>query len=107
MNNKAFRYQGSDFDQIYSQRSNRKSRKRKEKAKSFLADFASSYAQSFEWEDRAETFSFMVAEKEKFLERTKKSPVLKQKMLFIIDITSNRKLLGKNYWKERFGTETF
>ena len=104
LNNREFYYQGSKF---YPQKNSRKNRRRKEKAKSFKADFVSEYAQSFECEDRAETFSFMVAEKEKFLERTKKSPVLKQKMLFIIDITSNRKLLGKNYWKERFGTETF
>lgn len=104
LNNKAFRYQGSDFYQIYSQRSNRKSRKRKEKAKSFLADFASSYAQSFEWEDRAETFAHMLVEKERFFRRTRQSPVLHKKMLYIIDVTtSGRKQLTKKFWAEILG----
>ena len=95
LNKREFYYQGSNF---YPQKDNRKNRKRKEKNKSFEADFVSKYAQSFEWEDRAETFAYMVAEKEKFLERTKKSPVLQKKMLFIINLTSKRSLLGKEYW---------
>ena len=100
LNNREFYYQGSKF---YPQKDNRKNRKRKEKAKSFESDFASEYAQSFEWEDRAETFSFMIAEKKKFAEKAQKSPVLKKKMLYIIDMTSGRKLLGKDFWGKTLG----
>ena len=97
LNNREFYYQGSSF---YPQKDNRKNRKRKDKAKSFIADFASSYAQSFEWEDRAETFAHMIAEKEKFVQTAKKSPVLTKKMYYIIEITSSKKLLGKDFWSD-------
>ena len=69
----------------------------------FAVDFVSNYAQTSEVEDRAETFAAMVNEGAAFLERTKKSTVLYNKMLFIINLTNRSSLLGRNFWNEKLG----
>jgi hypothetical protein len=74
--------------------------------KKYQVDFVSDYAMSNEFEDRAETFAFMVCEGRDFIKRTEKSLVLKKKMEFIIDLTNKRKLLGRSYWNERLNIDS-
>ena len=102
LNNKKFVYTGSEY---YPAELSRKKRNRKDENLSsgrFDQDFVSRYAMSNELEDRAETFAHMICEKERFLLRTAKSPVLKKKMEYIIDMTDKRNLLGKTFWWEIF-----
>ena len=102
LNDDGFIYTGSDY---YKERMSLGRKKRKEKnlaSKRYNADFVSLYAMSNEREDRAETFAYMISEKKKFLDRTEKSEVLREKMKFIIDNTSKKKLLGKEFWLKNF-----
>ena len=102
LNDKKFVYTGSDF---YSEKVSSVKRKRKAQnlqEGTFNDDFASRYAMSNEKEDRAETFAFMVSEKQMFLTRTAKSTVLRKKMEFIVRLTSKNNLLGSNFWQEIF-----
>ncbi|MBE6392010.1 MAG: hypothetical protein E7042_07445 [Lentisphaerae bacterium] len=106
LNNKKFVYTGSDF---YAEKVS--SVKRKRKAKNlqdgtFDDDFVSRYAMSNEKEDRAETFAFMISEKQGFLRRTAKSPVLRKKMEFIVRITSKNNLLGSQFWQNIFKNDS-
>lgn len=106
LNDKKFVYTGSAF---YSEKVSSVKRKRKAKnlqEGTFDDDFVSRYAMSNEREDRAETFSFMVSEKQGFLRRTAKSPVLRKKMEFIVRITSKHNLLGSRFWQDIFENDS-
>lgn len=105
LNDQQFRYWGIDFP-------NRSAiaEKRRELVQyyrtvgyKFTRDFVSNYAQTCEVEDRAETFAVMLAEGTSFAERTKKSTVLYNKMLFIIDLTGRNSLLGRSFWRDKLG----
>ena len=105
LNNPLFRYWGIDFPDNPAGRE-----KRRELAEyyrttgyKFAKDFVSNYAQTSEVEDRAETFAAMLNEGAAFTERTKKSTVLYNKMLFIINLTSRSSLLGRNFWNKKLG----
>lgn len=63
--------------------------------------FVSEYAMSFEYEDRAETFAAMIVEGREFKKRCAKSSVMRKKRDMIIDMTSDKKLLGRKFWKKR------
>ena len=73
--------------------------------KRYDADFVSRYAMSFGHGDRAETFAYMIVEGPRFLRRTEKSPVLKKKMEYVIEITGKRDLLGKDFRGKLFRPE--
>ena len=73
----------------------------------FDADFVSGYAQSNEREDRAETFSHMVNDSKRFMQKARRSPVLWRKMQYMIDMTGRKSLLGKTYWQRKLGAEAF
>ena len=100
LNPKGFLYTGSDFFEIDYTRSKQKQIDANLKRGRFDDDFVSQYAMSFEWEDRAETFAAMMTEGHDFLRRVRKSPVLRQKMQIIIELTEGRKLLGPDFWKK-------
>ena len=67
-------------------------------------DFVSEYAMSFEHEDRAETFAYMIVEGKKFLKRTK-NPVMKAKMEYIMALFIERKLLSNEFWNKHFDSK--
>ena len=69
----------------------------------FDADFVSRYAMSNEREDRAETFAYMMVEGRNFLRRTQRSHVLKKKMDYIIQITTENNTLSASFWKRHLG----
>ena len=105
-NHKDFVYTGSDF---YSKNSSGRKAKKKRKnleEKRFDDDFISRYAMSNEKEDRAETFAAMMVEGAKFMERAKKSDVIKKKMQYIIEETGNNRVLGKDFWSLHLGIDT-
>lgn len=106
LNHPQFRYRGIDFpDRPVREKDKRALQEHYSKVKKdFSADFVSSYAQSSEVEDRAETFAAMMFEGRKFYFRVQKSPVLFNKMLFIIRMTGRNKLLGKSFWEEKLGS---
>lgn len=105
LNPKEFVYTGSKF--YSADLGRRDKRKVEQNAETGEMDkhFVSKYAQSFEREDRAETFAYMVIEGPRFLERVKKSDVLKKKMEFIIEMTDSNRLLGRDFWNERLGLD--
>ncbi len=107
LNHKDFRYRGINFpDRPISKKQKKKLQKHYSKVtKDFSADFVSRYAQSSEVEDRAETFACMIDEGRYFLMRAKKSPVLRKKMQYLVDLTDRSSLLGKEYWKKKFGKD--
>ena len=100
LNPKGFLYTGSDFYDVDLTRSKQKQVDKNLRKQRFDDDFVSHYAMSFEWEDRAETFATMMVEGHDFLQRTRKSAVLRQKMQIIIELTEGRRLLGPGFWKK-------
>lgn len=105
LNRRGFVYTGSQYYDANLSRRKKKRKKQNLSSRKYNSDFVSKYAMSFEWEDRADTFAYMLVEKEKFLLRTKRSPVLKEKMLFIIEMTDNRKYIGKDFWEKCFNVD--
>ena len=104
-NDKDFRYRGIDFpNRPQSEKQKRDLKKHYSKqTRNFDVDFVSRYAQSSEVEDRAETFAAMIDEERYFVNRTRKSPYLQQKMMLIIDMTDRNSLLGRDYWQKKLG----
>lgn len=97
-----FIYTGSKF---YSENLSKSKYKKVSKNLSRMTynlDFVSRYAMSNEREDRAETFAYMIVEGPKFFNRTKRSHVLKKKMDYIIQITTQKKLVSPTFWKKHF-----
>lgn len=95
-----FIYTGSKY---YSENLSRsKSRRANRNVPKYQFDFVSRYAMSNEREDRAETFAYMILEKRHFLNRTRRSKVLKKKMDYIIEITSKEQLISKSFWYNHF-----
>ncbi len=103
LNPKKFFYTGNDYYSAHLSRNKRKRKDRYFAEGTFDADFVSRYAMSNEVEDRAETFAAMMVEKERFLQRTEKSEVMKRKMKFIIELTGKRRLMGRDFWNKHFG----
>jgi hypothetical protein len=108
LNDPQFRYWGIDFPDHPQAREKRRELARyyRKTGYRFAGDFVSNYAQTSEVEDRAETFAAMINEGPAFLERTKKSTVLYNKMLFLIDLTSRSSLLGRKFWNEKLNCRT-
>ena len=106
LNPKGFLYTGSNFYEIDFTRSKQKQVDDNLKYKRFDNDFVSRYAMSFEREDRASTFACMIDEGPRFLERARKSPVIRQKMLFIIEMTEGHKLMGRDFWEKHLRIKT-
>lgn len=102
LNANNFVYTGSQYYSENLSKSQYKRAKKNLTRRTFNLDFVSRYAMSNEVEDRAETFAHMIVEGPNFLKRTRKSKVLKRKMDYIIQITSEKKLVSKSYWKRRF-----
>ncbi len=110
LNHKKFRYKGIDHPQRPMRRSDKRKIEQHQQKYShidFAADFVSGYAQSNEREDRAETFSHMVNDSKRFMQKARRSPVLWRKMQYMIDMTSRKSLLGKTYWQRKLGAEAF
>lgn len=107
LNHKDFLYRGAkSSSQELSERKQRDVQKHYAQVRlNFDADFVSMYAQTNEVEDRAETFAYMIAEGPRFLQRVRKSSVLYNKMLLIIEMTSRSSLLGKDFWRLKFGSQ--
>ena len=102
LNRKNFIYTGSVYRSAHLSRARRRRVESNVGSGEFNADFVSRYAMSNEREDRAETFAAMMTEGANFLKRVEKSPVLREKMLSIIEITSKRKLMGRDFWNNHF-----
>lgn len=105
LNDRKFVYTGSDYYAIQMSRTKTKRKEQNLAAGKYDADFVSRYAMSNELEDKAETFAYMVCEQKDFLKRVEKSPVLRKKMKYIIDMTDKNKLLGKEFWQKTLGVE--
>ena len=105
LNDKKFVYTGSEFKKESVNSVKRKRRERNLQEGTFDADFVSRYAMSNEKEDRAETFACMVSEGKGFMARCEKSPVLRRKMEFIINLTSKNKLISRDFWSEVLGED--
>ena len=105
LNPKGFIYSGSSFFSA-GLSSGQKKRVRKNLADPELQKcFVSDYARSFEFEDRAETFAYMVADGPLFQRLAQNSPVLRAKRDFIIDLTEGKKLLDDSFWNNRFSAK--
>lgn len=106
LNHPQFMYRGIDFPDrpIAGKKKQLLQKHYKNVKQDFSADFVSFYAQSSEVEDRAETFAAMMHEGRRFFLRAQKSPVLFNKMLYIIRMTGRNKLLGKDFWEEKLGS---
>lgn len=104
LNDKSFSYTGSQFYEMnHSKKEKRKIKKNIRKDR-IQEGFVSTYAMSFEHEDRAETFAYMIVEGKKFLKRTK-NPVMKAKMEYIMELFVQRKLLDQAFWDRHFGSK--
>jgi len=109
LNQRKFRYRGIDFpDRPISKKKKKDLQEHYSKhTQDFSRDFVTRYAQSNEVEDRAETFACMIDEGRRFKQRCNKSKVLFNKMLFIVDMTDRSSLLGKDYWCNKLGMDSF
>ncbi|MBQ7187957.1 MAG: hypothetical protein IJR99_00930 [Kiritimatiellae bacterium] len=105
-NPKSFVYKGSSLQSITLNKKEKKAVERNRDDDRIQKAFVTDYAQSFEREDRAETFAHMMSEGPAFLRRTEQSPELTGKMKYIIKLTGKKGLLGKDFWDKRFaGTQ--
>ena len=102
-NDRRFVYTGSAYYEANLSKIKRKRKDSNLSSGKFDQDFVTHYAMSNEEEDRAETFAHMIVEKKDFLKRTAKSPALRKKMKFLIDMTDQNKLLGREFWQKNFG----
>lgn len=105
LNDRDFVYTGSVYYELKVSRKKTKRRQQNLSSGKYSSDFVSRYAMSNAREDRAETFAYMIVEGNKFLKRTRKSPVLHSKMKFIIDMTDKKKLLGEKFWQDVLGIQ--
>jgi hypothetical protein len=103
INPKKFVYTGSVYYEAKLTLRQKKRKKTNLTSGAFKDDFVSSYAMSNELEDRAETFSCMMVEGKNFLRRVKKSAVMRNKMIYIINMTGRRGLMVKEFWYNHLG----
>ena len=101
LNDKSFVYSGNQFYSVNMSRKKKKQVKRNNRKSNIEESFVSEYAMSFEWEDRAETFAYMIAEGRNFLKRTK-NPIIKAKMEYIMTLFIQRGLLDEAFWEKHF-----
>jgi len=85
LNNKNFMYRGSQFRDVKLTAAQRK--KMENDPTDYSVDFASDYAMTFEWEDRAETFTLMLADPKTFAKKAEASTVLAKKGALIKEIS--------------------
>ena len=98
-----FIYIGSKFYSANLSKTQSRNARKNLRGMTFDADFVSRYAMSNEREDRAETFAYMMVEGRNFLRRTQRSHVLKKKMDYIIQITTENNALSASFWKRHLG----
>ena len=101
LNDKKFVYSGSKFYEVKMTKKEKRQSKKTNRRDNVAESFVSSYAMSFEHEDRAETFAYMIVEGRRFLNRTK-NPVIKAKMEYIMNLVVERNLLSKDFWEKHF-----
>ncbi|MBE6402917.1 MAG: hypothetical protein E7039_04250 [Lentisphaerae bacterium] len=101
LNEKNFIYTGSKFYEREFDRNEKRQVKKNKRKNAIRESFVSQYAMSFEWEDRAETFAYMIVEGKKFLKRTK-NPVIQAKMMLIMDMFVRQGLLDQSFWDKHF-----
>ena len=101
INPRGFKYRGSSIkgDRHLTRRQRKQIRANKIN-KTYDMDFVSQYAMSFEREDRAETFAFMLQEGPRFKKRFEGSDVMRKKALYIIKTTGTGRLLGADFWEK-------
>ena len=104
LNEKKFIYTGSKFYKVEMNSKDKRQVKKNKRNNDIRDDFVSEYAMSFEHEDRAETFAYMIVEGKKFLKRTK-NPVMKAKMEYIMALFIERKLLSQEFWDKHFDSK--
>ena len=104
LNEKKFIYTGSKFYKVEMNSKDKRQVKKNKNSNDIRNDFVSEYAMSFEHEDRAETFAYMIVEGKKFLKRTK-NPVMKAKMEYIMALFIERKLLDQEFWDKHFDSK--
>lgn len=104
LNDKSFAYTGSKFYEMNHSKKEKLKIKKNIRKDRIKESFVSTYAMSFEHEDRAETFAYMIVEGKKFLKRTK-NPVMKAKMEYIMELFVQRKLLDQAFWDRHFGSK--
>ena len=104
LNDKSFSYTGSQFYQMDHSKKEKRQIKKNIRKDRIQESFVSTYAMSFEHEDRAETFAYMIVEGKKFLKRTK-NPVMKAKMEYIMELFVKRKLLDQAFWDKHFDSK--
>ena len=104
LNEKDFIYTGSDFYKVDMTAKERRQSKRNKRKSDITKSFVSEYAMSFEHEDRAETFAFMITEGKAFLKRAK-NPVIKAKMEYIMELFISRNLLDQSFWDKHFDSK--
>ena len=103
LNDHNFIYIGSKFYSANLSKTQSRNARKNLRGMTFDADFVSRYAMSNEREDRAETFAYMMVEGRNFLRRTQRSHVLKKKMDYIIQITTENNTLSASFWKRHLG----
>ena len=97
LNNRNFIYGGSQFRDAKLTASQRK--KMENDTADYSADFASDYAMTFEWEDRAETFTLMLMSPKAFAKKAEASPVLAKKGALIREISKRFSSdMDADYW---------
>ena len=104
LNGSKFIYGGSVFYKVDLNSKQRRQVKRNKHNDNVEDWFVSEYAMSFEHEDRAETFAYMIVEGRKFLKRAK-NPVMKAKMEYIMKLFVERKLLDQAFWDKHFDSK--
>ena len=104
LNGSKFIYGGSVFYKVDLNSKQRRQVKKNKRNDDVEEWFVSEYAMSFEHEDRAETFAYMIVEGRKFLKRTK-NPVMKAKMDYIMNLFIERKLLDQAFWEKHFDSK--
>ncbi|MDD3586087.1 MAG: hypothetical protein PHQ75_02790 [Thermoguttaceae bacterium] len=99
-NPKGFVYTGNDFYAANLDSSKKRQVKKEKSDPNLLLHFVSEHAASFDYEDRAETFSFMIDEGKNFLKRAESSPSINAKMNYIIELTDRLGILNQAFWKK-------
>jgi len=98
LNNRNFLYTGSQFRDVKLTAAQRK--KMENDPTDYSGDFASNYAMTFEWEDRAETFTLMLMSPGTFAEKAGASPVLAKKGALIREISKRfSSEMDADYWE--------
>ena len=104
LNEEKFIYSGNRFYEVNLDGKERRQVKKNKRNDEITGGFVSEYAMSFEHEDRAETFAYMIVEGKDFLKRTK-NPVMKAKMEYIMELFIQRDLLDEAFWEKHFDSK--